>query len=169
MRKHFYWRRIPNAEYKTMTKFNSFTRNRRTEKNHWKLRLLSLAGPLHFVAIDILGSLAKPKSENKYIIFITDDYFKLTQAIPTAKTTVTRIAITYIEKWVADFGIPLTVLTDNEFNSFPNSLPRSARNSAFKRYQRLNWNVSTRSLNQDSGNIWQYVKKTEPHLCLLWR
>lgn len=64
-----------------------------TELRHQrKLELFLPNGPLEFVAIDILGSIPRTRSGNKFVVVITGKYFKLTQVIPTTNITSSEVA-----------------------------------------------------------------------------
>lgn len=105
---------MANDVYNTVSKCMSCTRNRQTNKKRRKLRPFPPAGLLDFIAIEILGSLPKTEGGTNYIVVITVHYSMLIKAIPTAKTTATGIGNNFMEHWVANFGIPFTVMTDNE-------------------------------------------------------
>lgn len=53
------------------------------------------------------------KTGNKFIVVLTNPYFKLTRAIPTKKTTVTDVARTFVEDIEMTYGILERSLTDN--------------------------------------------------------
>ncbi|CAN8064065.1 unnamed protein product [Agarophyton chilense] len=61
----------------------SCVRTRGGIRKHRKyLMLFPAAGPLEFVAIDLIGPLSKNKNGYQHILVITDRFSKLTRAIP---------------------------------------------------------------------------------------
>lgn len=69
------------------------TRERvKLRSNTKEMKLITPAGPLEFVAIDILGDLITTKRENRYILVITDRYSKLVPAVPLKSISATHIA-----------------------------------------------------------------------------
>lgn len=69
--------------------------------------------PLEFVAIDILELLPRTKIGNQFVVVMTNRFSKLTEAIWTTKTTATTVATIFINDWVANYGIPSKIMTDN--------------------------------------------------------
>jgi hypothetical protein len=51
-------------------------------KRHKALRLFPAAGPLDFVAIDLLGPLTRTKAGHQYLLAISDRFSKLVRTIP---------------------------------------------------------------------------------------
>lgn len=68
---------------------------------------------MRYVGIDILGPLRKSKQDNQFVVVMTDRYTNLTKPIQTTNTNANTVARIFIEYWVASFGIPYKVVTDN--------------------------------------------------------
>lgn len=115
MRKSLHWPHMANVVYNKVARYMSWTRNLVISKKQRKIQLFPPEGPLNLVTIDIPGPLPKTEDWNKYIVVIVKRYYGLTKAIPIARMTVTKIAIIFMEYWVAGFGIRSTELTDNGF------------------------------------------------------
>lgn len=62
--------------------------------------------------MEILGALPITFQEIQYVLIIMDRYSKLTRAIPTSKTTVSRLANLFLDHWIVPFGVPTYLLTD---------------------------------------------------------
>jgi Integrase core domain/Chromo (CHRromatin Organisation MOdifier) domain len=66
--------------------------------------------------MDVLGPLPTSQRGHKYILVISDRFSKLTVAVPMADQTASTVAHVFIDRWVACFGIPMVLLTDNGRN-----------------------------------------------------
>jgi transposase InsO family protein len=73
-------------------------------------------GPLEFISMDFLGPLPTSQRGHKYILVISDLFSKLTVAVPMADQTASTVAPIFIDRWVACFGIPIVLLTENGSN-----------------------------------------------------
>jgi transposase InsO family protein len=69
--------------------------------------------PLEFIAMDILGPLPETTRKNRYFLCIGDRFTKLALAVPLEEQTAYAVALDFMDRWVAYYGIPVTVLTDN--------------------------------------------------------
>jgi transposase InsO family protein len=69
--------------------------------------------PLEFVAMDVLVPLPKTNRGKQYLLCICDRFPKMSVAVAMPDQTVSNMAQVFIDRWVAVFGIPITVLTDN--------------------------------------------------------
>lgn len=75
--------------------------------------------------MDILGSLLKTSTGNRFVVVITDRYSKLTRAVPTKTNTAPQIVTIFMGNWAMPYGIPEFHLTDNGaqfFGKFFNSM-----------------------------------------------
>lgn len=68
---------MANDVYNTVGKSIFCARNPRTNLKQGKLRLFLPAGFLDFVAIDIIDPSPWTESGNKYVLVMTDRYYKL--------------------------------------------------------------------------------------------
>lgn len=116
---------------------------------HRKLELISPAGTLKFMAIDILESLPRTKAGYQFVVIMTNKYTKLERVIPTAKITSTQVANIFINDWRISYGISNTVFSDNGrefFRKFFTSLwfyvgsTKRAR-TVFSRRQTGSWKI----------------------------
>lgn len=68
-------------------------------------------GRFEHIHIDIVGPL--PPSKNyKYILTMIDRFTRLIEAVPMQDMTATKCATTLIQHWIARFGIPHRITTD---------------------------------------------------------
>jgi transposase InsO family protein len=69
--------------------------------------------PLEFVAIDLLGPLPTTTRGNRFVLCITDRFSKMCVAVPIPDQTASTVSQALVDRWIAVFGIPLTLLSDN--------------------------------------------------------
>jgi hypothetical protein len=72
--------------------------------------------PLSFVAMNILGLLPKTKQGNRFVLVMCDRFSKLVQTVALPSQTAEVISRVFVERWVAVYGIPEVILTDNGSN-----------------------------------------------------
>lgn len=83
-------------------------------KHESRLQLFSRNVPLEFISVDILDALLRTKSENQYVLIITDRYGKLLYAVWTPNTSSTHDAHVFFSRWVAVYGIPDIIFSDHD-------------------------------------------------------
>ena len=66
--------------------------------------------------MDVLGPLPVSKRGHRYILVITDRFSKLTVAVPMVDQTASTVAQVFVDRWIACYGIPVVLLTDNGSN-----------------------------------------------------
>lgn len=77
-----------------------------------QLHLLSAAGLLKFLAMQIPGPLRKTKSGTQHVIILTDLYIKLPRAIPVTPVTSSSATTLFVDNRVILYGIPIYPLTN---------------------------------------------------------
>ena len=113
LRRQYYWPHQATDVYVLVERCPECRKNRPSAKHQRELKLFPAAGPLEFIAMDILGPLPRSKKGNRFITVMTDRYSKLTRAVPSTKTTAPQVALIFLDNWVIPYGIPSYVLTDN--------------------------------------------------------
>jgi transposase InsO family protein len=63
--------------------------------------------------MDVLGPLPQTRRGNRFVLCIGDRFSKLSVAVKIPDQTATTVANAFVEMWIAYYGIPLTMLTDN--------------------------------------------------------
>jgi len=69
--------------------------------------------PLTDLCMDRLGPLSRTAAENEHLLVIVDRFSKMTRAIPLERIDAESIAAALLDYWVAVYGPPATVLSDN--------------------------------------------------------
>ncbi|CAB0010179.1 unnamed protein product, partial [Nesidiocoris tenuis] len=67
------------------------------------------------IHMDIVGPLP-PSRGASYLLTCTDRFTRWVEALPMSNQTAETVATTFIAGWVADFGTPLTIVTDQGRN-----------------------------------------------------
>ena len=84
--------------FSTVRNCTSCTATRGTlVKNQKEIKLFPAAGPLEFVAMDLLGPLPKTTHRNQHFLVITDRFSKLTRCIPLRTTTASVVANAFLD------------------------------------------------------------------------
>jgi len=63
--------------------------------------------------MDLLGPLPRKAAGNKHMLVIVDRFSKMTRAIPLQRIDAETIAAAFFNNWVAAYGPPATVFSDN--------------------------------------------------------
>lgn len=99
MQRDYYWPKMASNVYRAVTSCHSCAKNGIKLKHKRHLQLLRTSAPYKFVALDILDSLSKATKGNHHVVIVTDRYFNLTQALPTARVTKTALAWIFFDAW----------------------------------------------------------------------
>jgi transposase InsO family protein len=86
---------------------------KRGPKRSMPLTIFPPAKPFEFIAIDVLGPLPVTKRGHRFVLCITDCFSKLSVAVPMHDQTASTVSCELVDRWVAVFGIPLTILSNN--------------------------------------------------------
>jgi Integrase zinc binding domain/Integrase core domain len=88
-------------------------RLKRGPKSSVPLTIFPPIRPLEFIAIDVLGPLPTTIRGNRFMFCITDRFSKMSVAVPLKEQTASVVAQTLVDRCIAVFGIPVTLLSDN--------------------------------------------------------
>ena len=77
------------------------------------MRLFPATKPFPALAIDLLGILPRTPKGDEYILVICDRFTKVTRAVPLRDITALNVLSAFLDTWVASYGIPDSVLSDN--------------------------------------------------------
>jgi len=69
--------------------------------------------PLTDLCRYLLGPLPRTAAVNEYLLVIVDRFSKMTRAISLERIDAETIAAAFLDDWVAAYGPPATVLSDN--------------------------------------------------------
>jgi transposase InsO family protein len=114
IRKYFFWPRIAEDVYDTVSQCDLCARNQISEKRKPNpLKLFPASGPLESVAMDILGPLPRKIHGNRYLLVISDRYSKVTKTVLLRTVTALSNARAFCDHWAYVYGPPIYLLTDN--------------------------------------------------------
>ena len=114
MRRWFYWECMVVDVYAFVANCVQCARNRvgkRRKTNY--LKTFPPTEPLTDLCMDLLGPLPRTEAGNEHLLVIVDRFSKMTRAIPLQRIDAESIAAAFLDYWVAAYGPPATVLSDN--------------------------------------------------------
>lgn len=77
------------------------------------LQLFPATAPLEELCMDLLGELPRTPRGHRYLLVITDRYTKLTSVVPMKSISAFEVARAFVSHWVACYGAPSRLITDN--------------------------------------------------------
>jgi len=77
------------------------------------LRLFPPTEQLSAVCLDLLGPLPKTAMGNRYLLVMVDRFSKLTRVVALPRKDAETVAMVFCDTWVASYGPPDTLLTEN--------------------------------------------------------
>jgi len=114
LRRYVYWPTLVFDVYKHVEQCPACAKNRLSERRHTTvMKLFTADEPFSGLAMDLLGPLPTSKGGHKHVLVICDRFTKLTRAIPLRDATAITVASAFTDTWVAAYGIPDSVFTDN--------------------------------------------------------
>jgi len=114
LRWYVYWPTMVVDVNKHVERFPACAKNRLSERNHTTvMKLFTADKPFSGLAMDVLGPLPTSKGGHKHVPVICDRFTELTRAVPLREGTALTKESAFMDTWVAAFGIPDTVLTDD--------------------------------------------------------
>jgi len=112
--RYVYWPTMVVDVYTHVEQGPACARNRLSERMHTsRMKLFPALEPFLGLAMDLLGPLTTSRGGHKHVPVICDRFYKLTRAIPLRDATALTVSSEFIDTWVAAYGIPDSVLTDN--------------------------------------------------------
>jgi len=114
MRRWFYWESVVVDVYAFVANCTQCARNRvgkRRKTNY--LKTFPPTEPLTDLCMDLLGPLPRTAAGNEHLLVIVDRFSKMTRAIPLERIDAESIAAAFLDYWVAAYGPPATVLSEN--------------------------------------------------------
>ena len=74
---------------------------------------MPIGTPFEIVAIDIWGALPPTDDRNEYVIVMIDHHTRWVELVPVANPTAALVADAIFQHWIARWGVPRVILTDN--------------------------------------------------------
>jgi len=114
MRRWCYWESMVVDVYAFVANCTQCARNRvgKQHKTNY-LKTFPPTEPLTDLCMDLLGPLPRTAAGNEHLLVIVDRFSKMTRAIPLQRIDAETIAAAFLDHWVAAYGPPATVLSDN--------------------------------------------------------
>jgi len=113
MRRRYYWPSMVTDIYNTITKCSTCAQNRLSFRRHTSpLTLFPANEPLTDLSVDIFEPIPATKAGNRFVLVITDRFSKLTKCVALRYITAISVASAIIDAWVACYGPPDRILSD---------------------------------------------------------
>jgi transposase InsO family protein len=114
MRKIFYWPHMAaDITHYVASCLSCVKTSLKVSRKTPRLQLFPPSAPMEFIAIDLLGPLTLTAWGNRFLLVVTDRFYKLTRAYPLASTTAEVVAKVFFDGCVsAVYGVPCILLTD---------------------------------------------------------
>jgi len=114
LRRCIYWPTMVVDVYKHVEQCPACAKNRLSERRHTStMKLFPALEPFSGLAMDLLGPFTTSRGGQEHVLVICDRFTKLTRAIPLQDGTALTVSSALIDTWVAAYGIPDSVLTDD--------------------------------------------------------
>jgi len=114
MRRYFFWESMVVDVYAFVANCTQCARNRVGKRRKTKyLKTFPPTEPLTDLCMDLLGPLLRTAAGNEHLLVIVDRFSKMTRAVPLQRIDAETIAAAFLDNWVAAYGTPATVLSDN--------------------------------------------------------
>lgn len=107
------WAHVASNVQGTVAQCESCARTGSRYRHKRRLQIFPASVLLVFVAMTVLGLLAKTRQDNQPIVALMHRYSKLTRAVPTSETSPTHMDEIFLQNWIIPFGVPELVLVDN--------------------------------------------------------
>lgn len=113
LRRRFYWPSMATDAYGVVTQCAACAQSRLALRKHTTpMRLFPATEPLTEVNIAILGPLPKSKARNHFVLVFTDRFSKVVRTMALRTITAVTVASALVEVWVASYGPPDVLLSD---------------------------------------------------------
>jgi len=113
MRRRYYCPSMVTDIYNTVTKCTSCAQNRLSLRRHTSaLTLFPATEPLKDLSVEIFGPIPATKAGNCFILVNTDRFSKLTKCVALQRIKAIFVASAIIDAWVACYGPPHLILSD---------------------------------------------------------
>lgn len=114
MRRVFYWESMVADVHAFVSNCSSCSKSRVQGRRRTNpLKLFPATEPFKDVCLDLLGPLPWTVNRNRYLLVIVDRFTKLTRVVPIGSQDAAVVASAFLDTWVASYGPPETLLTDN--------------------------------------------------------
>lgn len=114
LRRSFYWDSMITDVYAFVSRCSACAKGKVQGRRRTNpLRLFPATEPFTDVCLDLLGPLPETINGNKYLVVMVDRFTKLTRVVPVDREDAETVASAFLDTWVASYGPPDTLLTDN--------------------------------------------------------
>ena len=116
IRQRFFWPSMSQDCASYVRSCPQCGRSKKSPRSRGALGQYHAGFPLERVHLDILGPFPPSKSGNVYILMVIDQFTKWLECYPLPSQTAEKVATAFVQEFVARFGCPLQVHTDQGTN-----------------------------------------------------
>lgn len=113
MWKIYFWAHMVSEVYRTRSNCATCQSYRERTLHKRQLQLSLASTPLKCFAVAIRSQLLSTKNGNAFIKLMTDQYSKMTRAVPMLTKTATNVANVFLAHWTVPNEKPGDLITDN--------------------------------------------------------
>jgi len=114
MRNHYYWPSLAADVFGWVAACPTCAKNcLMGTQSTAPMRLFPATEPFAALAIDLFGPLPRTPEGYDYILVLCDRFTKVTQAVALKDISARGVLRAFLDTWVASFGFPDSVLSDN--------------------------------------------------------
>ena len=116
VRKRLHWHALARDIIDFIATCASCNKNKNHRKNRAALTSYQAGVPNERVHLDFLGPFMTSRRGNKYILSMVDQFTKWIEVCPLPEQTAAATARAFFEGWIARFGVPMQLHTDQGGN-----------------------------------------------------
>jgi len=114
LRRRYYWPSLVADVFGWVAACPTCAKNRLMEtRSTSSMRLFPAKEPFAAVALDLLGPLPGTPEGYEYLLVICGRFTKLTRVVPLKDVTALDVLSSFLDVWIASYGIPDSTLSDN--------------------------------------------------------
>ena len=114
LRRRYYWPSLVAEVFGWVAACPTCAKNRLMEtRSTASMPLFPAKEPFAAVALDLLGPLPRTPEGYEYLLVICDRFTKLTRVVPLKDVTAPDVLSSFLDVWIASYGIPDSTLSDN--------------------------------------------------------
>ena len=116
LKQRFHWTQLARDVKEWCMRCPTCNRHKTHKTNRAPMLPIYTGEPFERVAMDIIGPLPRTKRENRYVLTVVDHFTKHAEAYALPDQEATTIARVFLNEFVARYGVPYVIHTDQGTN-----------------------------------------------------